>query len=108
VYNQEDINKIIDTILNIIPDTEKIILFGSYANGKAHKDSDLDFAVLTDIIFQRQEKLDILTKLRWTIAKMGYNTDIILKNLADYTNDSKFPTLSKVISNEGVQVWSRN
>lgn len=108
VYNQSDIKNIINIIINIIPNTEKIILFGSYANGKAHTESDLDFAILTDIIFQRQEKLDLLTKLRWSIAKMGYDADIIIKNLEDYLNESKYPTLSNVISNEGVQVWSRN
>lgn len=42
------INTIVSNIVNDLKayDPEKIILFGSYANGNPHEDSDLDFLVI--------------------------------------------------------------
>ena len=41
----EEIYKIIDAIVNAVP-TEEIYLFGSYAYGTPHQDSDYDFYVV--------------------------------------------------------------
>ena len=41
------LNKIVTTIANAVK-PKKIILFGSYANGKANDESDLDLLVVVD------------------------------------------------------------
>lgn len=41
------LNKIVSAIANAVK-PKKIILFGSYANGKANDDSDLDLLVVVD------------------------------------------------------------
>jgi len=47
MITEDQINHIVDIIVkNVNP--EKIILFGSYAYGEPHKDSDLDILVIKD------------------------------------------------------------
>ena len=41
-------------------DNSKIFLFGSYANGKYHKDSDIDIAIILD---DYKDKLDVMIEL---------------------------------------------
>jgi len=47
MITQDQINNVVDIIVkNVNP--EKIILFGSYAYGEPHKDSDLDMLIIKD------------------------------------------------------------
>src|SRR5690554_2901430 len=47
MITQDQINNVVDIIIkNVKPD--KIILFGSYAYGEPHKDSDLDMLIIKD------------------------------------------------------------
>ena len=44
-------------ILSYLPNSEDIILFVSNTRGTANQSNDLDFAVLTDSVLERNEKL---------------------------------------------------
>ena len=47
---------------------EKVILYGSYASGKAHSDSDIDLAIVSpDFGKDRHEELKKLLQLAWRI-----------------------------------------
>ncbi|MDR1329055.1 MAG: nucleotidyltransferase domain-containing protein, partial [Oscillospiraceae bacterium] len=39
---QDELNIIKESVLQVVPDTEAIYIFGSYVYGEPHKDSDLD------------------------------------------------------------------
>jgi predicted nucleotidyltransferase len=45
-HNNLDLQEIVGIVLNAFPDTEAIYLFGSYAAGVQHPESDLDLAIL--------------------------------------------------------------
>lgn len=74
------IPKFIETILNDyiehikteIP-VDKVILFGSYAKGSFHEDSDLDVAVFSDY-FKNMRTVDGIQFL--ILKARGYNIDI--------------------------------
>lgn len=55
---QEIAKKIIDQF-----QPEKIILFGSYAYGKPHKDSDVDFFVIKDTNLPSLKRIEALDRL---------------------------------------------
>lgn len=108
MYTEKDIETIRSVIIQTIPDAVGIILFGSYAQGTACEDSDMDFLVLTDKDYERQKKLLMLASLRWNIASMGYNADVLLKKEDKYLYDKEYPTLSRVIGRTGKAIWRRN
>ena len=52
MITQSQINQIVDTIVkNVKPD--KVVLFGSYANGNPNEDSDLDILVIKNMSQKR-------------------------------------------------------
>ena len=74
-------NDIIARLLPLQP--EKIILFGSYAYGEPHKDSDIDLLVVTNDDFMPhsfQEKVRIRLQVSRAILdiRMHYPTDLIV------------------------------
>ena len=107
MYTEKDFTAIKDVIINSIPETVGVILFGSYAKGTAREESDMDFAILTKRNLERPEKLKVLTDLRWEIARMGYNADFLVKNEAEFLSEKELPSISKVIFQEGVELWRK-
>jgi len=107
MYSTEDIEKIKELILFNVAKVEDIILFGSYARGTANQDSDMDFAVLIDSEIERKEKLLLLAKVRRSIAKLGYNADVLIKEKGVFMSEISLPTLAQVIQNEGKYLWTR-
>jgi predicted nucleotidyltransferase len=108
MYTEQDLSAIRSIILRDIPSTVRIILFGSYARGTANEASDMDFIILTAKDLERNEKLRSLTNLRWEVAQKGFNADFLLKNELDFLSEQELPTLSRVISREGVILWKRD
>jgi uncharacterized protein len=53
----------------------KVILFGSYARGNAHADSDLDFVVVQT---QVTNKADDMIRLRRAIGPIGIGVDVLV------------------------------
>jgi len=84
MYSEEDIDRIKELILSNLENVDNIILFGSYARGTANASSDLDFIVLVNSKIERKDKLQLLAKVRWALAKMGYNADILIKEKSVY------------------------
>ena len=63
-------------LINKHLDTEKIILFGSYAKGNWHKDSDIDIAVIVDNI--TDDFLSISTMLNKLTRNIDYRIEPVL------------------------------
>ena len=98
------LNEMATSIKNVHPDCT-VILFGSYARGDAHEDSDLDICVLVSELTQR--RIDMNVELRSLIGNMCYAYDIPfdikLYTYNEFEQESKYrSSLQHTIKTEGV------
>ena len=101
---ESELDKLKDIIVNTVP-VEQIYLFGSYANGTPHKDSDLDLYVVLKDDFQMR-LIDASIKIRIAIGrKKTMPVDIVTNTLGRYMERSKFPTLERTITREGIKIY---
>jgi predicted nucleotidyltransferase len=93
-----------DIIIQTVP-VEQILLFGSYAYGTPHKDSDLDlFVVLKDDTSIRA--IDAAIKIRLAIdRKKSMSVDIVVKKQNEYKQRKSEPTLERKIAREGICIY---
>jgi predicted nucleotidyltransferase len=103
----DDIIAIKDNILNTVgDDCEKIILFGSYANGTSDKDSDYDFyVVLKD---GAAKPVFILQKI---YQQMHRTRAVPVDVLADYKSNFErlcvLPAIERTIAQTGITIYER-
>ena len=108
---QNDISSIkqeLDAITKTIADTvpvETIYLFGSYANGSPHKDSDLDLYVVfsDDLPMRELEAIFAIRKAVVPIKKMPL--DIIGLKQNQFLDRKMYATLERKIDREGVKLY---
>ena len=98
----------LDTLTSIIIDTvpvERIYLFGSYAYGTPHKDSDLDlYVVLKDDVHIRM--IDAALHINLAIGrKQSMPVDIITNTLKRYLKRAQLPTLERTIAQHGIKIY---
>lgn len=105
--NVKEINKeiadIVDKYIAIVKenyDVVAIILFGSYAKGTEHEDSDIDIAVITDDI--KTDKFDEEVNLTLLRRKIDSRIEPHIINVEDYENDET-PFVVEV-KNTGIKV----
>ena len=105
--NVKEINKeivdIVDKYIAIVKenyDVVAIILFGSYAKGTEHEDSDIDIAVVTDDI--KTDKFDEEVKLTLLRRKIDSRIEPHIIKVDDYENDET-PFVVEV-KNTGIKV----
>ena len=100
----KEIMDIVKKYVNVILENYKvkaIILFGSYAKGTNHEDSDIDIAIVTNDL-KHGDRIDeeiFLTKLRRNI---DYRIEPHLIEVADYDN-IETPFVEEII-NTGIKV----
>ena len=102
---QEELEKFKELIINAIP-VEQIYLFGSYAYGTPHKDSDLDlYVVLKDDVQMRD--LDAGLQIRFAVVrKTTMPFDIIAKKKKDFLNRLKGTfTLEQKVTRDGIRIY---
>jgi len=96
-----------DNILSTVGDEcEKIILFGSYAYGTPHKDSDYDFYV----VLKDGSENPILTmqKIYEFMCDTNYiPVDILANYKSHFESRSTQPTLERTISKKGMVLYER-
>ena len=78
-----------------------IILFGSYAKGTEHEDSDIDIAIITDDL-KCDDKFDEELNLMWLRRNIDYRIEPHLIEIADYDN-VETPFVQEVIDT-GIKV----
>ena len=78
-----------------------IILFGSYAKGTNHKDSDIDIAIITDDL-KCKDVFDEQLNLKRLRRNIDYRIEPHLIEVADYDNIEN-PFIQEVI-NTGIKV----
>jgi len=101
---QAELDKLKELIVNSIP-VEQIYLFGSYAYGTPHKDSDLDlYVVLKDEVQMRE--LDASLEIRKAIGQIKtMPVDIITTKKSRYQWLITGPTMERKIAREGIKIY---
>ncbi|MFI3230879.1 MAG: nucleotidyltransferase domain-containing protein [bacterium] len=103
---QEELDIIVDKIKCTVK-TEKIYLFGSFANGSPREDSDFDIYVLLDKIEERPIKS--IQKIYKSLYKLNIRPIDILANYTDiFLKTAEDITLEKNILEKGVIIYERN
>ena len=102
----EFLHEVADSIKRVYPDST-IILFGSYARGEQHEDSDLDICVLVSELAGR--RLDMNVELRGLIRNICYENnlpfDIKIYTYNEFEQESQYKsTLQYTIKTEGVML----
>ncbi|GMO62161.1 MAG: hypothetical protein Ta2A_08630 [Treponemataceae bacterium] len=101
---QAEFAKLTELITQAIP-VEQIFLFGSYAYGKPHKDSDLDlYVVLRDDYPLRD--IDAGLQIRFAIdRKKSMPVDIVAKKKKDFINRLGDITLERIVNRDGIRIY---
>ena len=102
---QAEIDKLKELIVNTLP-IEQIYLFGSYAHGTPHKDSDLDlYIVLKDEVQLRE--IDAAIKIRLAIyEQQTMPIDLVVIKNSRYLERKTAPTLERKIAREGILIYA--
>lgn len=101
---QDELNILKDTIVETVP-VEQIFLFGSYANGTSHADSDLDlFVVMPENADIR--KIDAMRLIHKAIRdKKTMPVDVIVSKKNKFNQRKSTPTIERQIAQEGGAIW---
>jgi len=92
-------------ILQTVPDTEAIYLFGSYAYGTPHKDSDLDiYVVIPDNVKEHpiEVNVEIMNRI---YQKIFMPIDLMVNRASIFNRRSQQPTLQRTIATKGVRLY---
>lgn len=72
----------------------KIVLYGSYASGKSHKDSDIDVAVVSPDFGKNRHKEGV------KLLQIAYNVDLRIEpipfSVKSYENDDWVPLIYEI------------
>jgi len=101
---QSELDILKEIIIRTVP-VEQIWLFGSYAYGTPHKDSDLDlYVVLKDDVETRE--LDVEVKILGAIGRVKtMPVDIIANKKSKYLRQTAGPTMERKIAREGLKIY---
>jgi predicted nucleotidyltransferase len=101
---QMELDMLRDIIIQTVP-VDQIFLFGSYAYGTPHRDSDIDlFVVLKDDVPMRT--IDAAVKIRLAIdRKKSMPVDLIVKKRNEYIQRRNNLTLEQKIAREGICIY---
>jgi predicted nucleotidyltransferase len=101
---QTELDKLTGLIIDAIP-VEQIFLFGSYAYGTPHKDSDLDLYVVVKDDYPLRD-LDAGLQISMAIArKKSMPVDIVAKKKKDFLNRLEDMTLERVVNRDGIRIF---
>ena len=95
------IRKFIDTLTQKGIRVEKTVIYGSYASGRMHEDSDLDIAIVSsDLGTDRFEEGRMLLQTAWRIDPRLHPIPV---SLDAYQNDTWVPLIHE-IREHGIEV----
>jgi predicted nucleotidyltransferase len=101
---QDELDILKDIIVNTVP-VEQIFLFGSYANGTPHADSDLDIYVVMSEDANIRE-IDAMRLIHRAIRdKKTMPADVIVSKKNKFNERKATPTIERQIAREGVVLY---
>ena len=102
---QEELEKLKEIIVKTLP-IEQIYLFGSYAYGTPHKDSDLDLLVIIKDEVQLRE-IEAAIKIREAVSEhQTMALDLIVIKKSHYQERKTAPTLERKIAREEILLYA--
>lgn len=101
---QDELNILTDIIVHTVP-VEQIFLFGSYASGIPHTDSDLDiFVVIPDNANVRE--IDAMRLIRKAIRnKKTMPVDVVVSRENKFNQRKSTSTIERQIEQEGIILY---
>jgi predicted nucleotidyltransferase len=85
---------------------DRIILFGSYARGTAHQDSDADLLIVLPLDGSRRQRA---VDMERALAGLGTPKDLVLATPEELERDRNLPgTLIRSALTEGVVLYERS
>ena len=92
-------------VLQVVPDTEAIYLFGSYAYGEPNKDSDLDiYVVVPDSV--KANPLDVGADIRLSLWKKSrLPLDILVGTSSTFNRRKTGATIQRTVADRGVRLY---
>jgi predicted nucleotidyltransferase len=99
-----ELDKLRDIIVQTLP-VERIILFGSYAYGVPHKDSDLDLYIVLQEGVEMREIDAMITIGQAMCGKKTMPVDLIVGKPAIFAKRKNLPTMERKIDREGVVIY---
>ncbi len=108
MLSREEIDIIAKKIAENFP-VKEIILFGSYAKGNVHKDSDIDLCVILDEEKEKINKFEMMSNVARVLLKTGNYKgpmDILVYPVEEFYNKSKLNTAFECeIRTTGVKIY---
>lgn len=93
-------------ILQTVPNSEAIYLFGSYAYGTPNSESDMDIYVVVPDSLQ-EHPIDIAVAIRKNIFKQqNIAMDILVGKSSVFNRRKNGPTLENTIAEEGMKIYA--
>lgn len=103
---KSELNLIVNRINSVVP-TQDIYLFGSFAEERAHEDSDFDLYVTLSTNEIRPIKA--MQKINFALAQMDIRAiDVVAKSHEEFLRAAKLPTLERTVLENGVKLYARN
>ena len=105
---KQKLDYVTDCVLRVVPETESIILFGSYAYGEPHKDSDLDiYVIVPDKVEERDLDLEIgiSREIGKDYDKLMFPLDLLVAKSSLFHDRRTRPTISRTVANKGVVIY---
>lgn len=101
---QDELNILKDIILDTVP-VEQIFLFGSYADGTPHAESDLDlYVVISDNVNIRE--IDAMRLIRKAIRdKKTMPVDVMVGKKDKFNQLKSTPSIERQIAMEGMVLY---
>ena len=100
----QEIENIKDIIMRTVP-AEKIFLFGSYAYGTQHENSDYDFYVVVPDDSDRPAKLTESIYNALYKKTGGKPVDILVKRFSDFEGRKILPTIEREVASKGIVLY---
>jgi predicted nucleotidyltransferase len=100
----QELDMLKDIIIQTVP-VDQIFLFGSFAYGTPHKDSDLDLMViLKDDAAIRD--MDAIIKIRYAIdERKSMPVDIVVSRHSAFGRRKEAPVIERKIAREGLCIY---
>ena len=104
---QQQLEIIKEGVLATVPDTEAIYLFGSYAYGQPHEDSDLDiYVVVPDSVEKNPLDVGVDIRMRLYDTDMHMPMDLMVGKSSSFHYRKEGYTIQKTIAKRGTLIYS--